>query len=75
MRWETIEVQWPDYRVRAKRHWVELSEEQLDSIRGKRELLADSLQESYGLPRDLADEQIRDWCTTFGEDEQPFSRG
>ncbi len=70
MRWETIEVQWHDYRVRAKRHWVELSEEQLDSIHGDRELLADRLQESYGLPRDIADEQIRDWCTTFGEDEQ-----
>lgn len=73
MRWENIEVKWYDYRVRAKRHWVELSDEQLDRIRGKRELLVDSLQESYGLPRDIADEQIRDWCTTFGEDDAHFS--
>jgi hypothetical protein len=73
MRWEKIEVKWYDYRVRAKRHWIELSDEQLDRIRGNRELLVDSLQESYGLPRDIADEQIRDWCTTFGEDDAHLS--
>lgn len=69
MRWEQIEVKWCDYRARAKRHWLELSDEQLNLIRGRRELLVDSLQESYGLPREVADEQIREWCTTFGEDE------
>jgi len=73
MRWERIGIHWDDYRVRAKRHWVELSDRQLELVHGDRELLMDSLQESYGLPRDIADEQIREWCTTFGEDEVALS--
>jgi hypothetical protein len=71
MRWEQIQVSWMEFRPRAKRHWIELSESQLDSINGNRELLADILQESYGLARDDADEEILAWSMTFGDDESP----
>jgi uncharacterized protein YjbJ (UPF0337 family) len=69
MRWNHIQRSWMQLRPKAKRHWVELTEAQLDVINGNRELLADSLQASYGLPRDAADEEIDKWCMTFGDEE------
>ena len=74
MRWNLIERRWMQLRPKAKRRWLELTEAQLEVINGNRDLLAESLQESYGLARDAADQEIDDWCMTFAEDESD-SRG
>jgi hypothetical protein len=74
MRWNQIQRSWLHLRPMAKRHWLELTEAQLDAINGNRELLAEILQMNYGLPRDAADRQIDDWCLTFGDDEEHATR-
>jgi uncharacterized protein YjbJ (UPF0337 family) len=70
MKWDRIEVRWLEYRPFAKRRWLALSDAQLEVINGRRDLLADSLQKSYGLTRDTAELEIEDWCTTFDDDAQ-----
>ena len=74
MRWNQVQRSWVQLRPKAKRHWLELTEAQLDAINGNRELLAETLQMNYGLPRDAADEQIDEWCLTFGDDEVTAAR-
>ncbi|MBC7984085.1 MAG: hypothetical protein H7Y02_09550 [Candidatus Obscuribacterales bacterium] len=67
MRWEKIADSWLEFAPLAKRHWVELGGERLTIVDGQRELLADGLQECYGLPRDAAQREIDDWIATFAD--------
>ncbi len=46
MRWESIAKLGPDFDAMIKRHWSELSDEQVVVVAGWRALLLDSLQES-----------------------------
>jgi hypothetical protein len=68
MRWDLIQMRWPQYRILARRRWRMLSDSQLDSICGLRELLAQNLQVSYGLSRETAERDIESWTSTFDED-------
>jgi hypothetical protein len=38
-------------------------------INGSYDRLVACLQESYGLSADVVEEDIQEWCTTFGEEE------
>src|SRR5579862_3983396 len=74
MRWQKIATDWSYYLPKARRHWLALSDEQLASINGSYDRLVECLQASYGLSADVVKEDIREWCTTFGEEElQPLS--
>lgn len=68
MRWNSIAIDWGYYLPKAKRHWLALSEEQLATINGDHERLVDCLQESYGLSSEVAKDDIRDWCSEFGDE-------
>jgi hypothetical protein len=67
MRWDEIQTRWVEYRPLAKRRWLALSDDQLETIGGRQELLAVSLQASYGVTREVADREIEAWCTTFDD--------
>lgn len=71
MNWARIEANWKHYKGNAKRHWVKLSDEQLDTIAGKRELLAGKIQEVYGLSPEIAEKQLVSWQSAQKEN-SPF---
>jgi CsbD-like. len=43
------------------RTWGKLTDDDLDVIAGKRDQLAGRVQEAYGVSKDEAEKQIRDW--------------
>jgi len=61
MEWARIEGNWNHFKGNAKRHWVKLSDEQLDAVAGKREQLAEKIREVYGVSREIAEKQIASW--------------
>jgi uncharacterized protein YjbJ (UPF0337 family) len=61
MNWERIEVNWKHYKGNAKRHWVKLSEEELEVIAGDRERLAEKIRQVYGVSREIAEKQLASW--------------
>ena len=67
MRWENINKLTPDFDDMIKRQWSELSDDQVRIVAGRRALLLDSLQESYGLSRELAENEVDEWVATFGD--------
>jgi uncharacterized protein YjbJ (UPF0337 family) len=75
MRWQSIATDWKYYVLKAKRHWVALSDQQLASINGSYDRLVECLQESYGLSVDAVKDDIREWCATFGEEESSLASG
>jgi uncharacterized protein YjbJ (UPF0337 family) len=53
--------------------WGKLTEDQLDVIEGRRELLLGKLQETYGISAEEADDQVRRWEDSLvgGDEAQP----
>ena len=61
MNWDRIEGNWRQLKGKVRETWGRLTDDQLDTIAGKREKLAGSLQDSYGIEKDEAENQIRDF--------------
>ncbi|MFX5813018.1 CsbD family protein, partial [Acinetobacter baumannii] len=49
------------FKGKAKEQWGKLTDDDLDVIAGKRDQLAGRVQEAYGVSKDEAEKQIRDW--------------
>jgi uncharacterized protein YjbJ (UPF0337 family) len=63
MNWDRIEGNWKQMKGKVKEKWGKLTDDHLDVIAGKRDQLVGRIQESYGISRDEADRQVRDWET------------
>jgi uncharacterized protein YjbJ (UPF0337 family) len=61
LNWDRIERNWQHYKGNAKRHWVKLSDEQLDLVAGNRDQLAGKIQEVYGVSKEIAEKQLANW--------------
>ena len=59
MNWDIVEGNWKQFKGKAKAQWGKLTDDQLDVIAGKRVELAGRIQESYGITKDEAEEQIK----------------
>lgn len=58
---DTIEGNWNELKGRAKQQWGKLSDDQLDVIAGKRDQLAGEIQHAYGISREEAEKQVKDF--------------
>lgn len=52
---------WRQFKGEAQRRWGRLTNDQLDQIEGSREKLAGQIQEAYGIAKDAASEQVKEW--------------
>ena len=59
MNWDIAEGNWNQFRGKVKAKWGKLTDDHLDVIAGKRIELAGKIQEAYGISKDEAEEQIR----------------
>jgi len=58
MTWERIETRWTRVKGQIQENWARLSDEDMDRICGKRELLLGRIQELYGVHRIDAERQV-----------------
>jgi len=63
MNWDRIEGSWKQVRGQVKEQWGKLTDDHLDIVAGKRDQLVGRLQEAYGIAKDEAERQVRDWET------------
>ncbi|MEX0610583.1 MAG: CsbD family protein [Pirellulales bacterium] len=68
MKWDTVKGQWKQVRGRVKEQWGKLTDDDLDRIEGKRDQLLGTVQIRYGLAREEAEKQIRDFESTLAGD-------
>lgn len=61
MNWNVIEDNWTQFKGKARERWSRLTDEELDMIAGKRDLLAGKIQEAYCVTLDEAEWQIEDF--------------
>jgi len=61
MNWDRISGNWTQWKGRVRERWGKLTDDELDVVAGRRDELAGRIQEVYGLTRDEADRQLRNW--------------
>jgi uncharacterized protein YjbJ (UPF0337 family) len=72
MNWDVIDGNWKQLKGNVKEQWGKLTDDHLDTIAGKRDQLAGKIQEAYGVNKDEAEKQIRDFEDRNRDDKRFF---
>jgi uncharacterized protein YjbJ (UPF0337 family) len=59
--WEKIKGGWTDTKGVVKEQWGKLTDDDLMEIQGRREQLIGKIQARYGVTREEAERQVRNW--------------
>jgi uncharacterized protein YjbJ (UPF0337 family) len=59
MNWDVIEGNWKQFKGHVKEKWGRLTEDNLDTIAGKRQQLSGKIQEAYRITKDQAELQVK----------------
>jgi uncharacterized protein YjbJ (UPF0337 family) len=65
MNWDRIEGNWKEFKGKAQQQWGDLTNDDLEVIKGKRTELAGRLQQRYGYQKEEAEKQINTWLDTL----------
>jgi uncharacterized protein YjbJ (UPF0337 family) len=61
MSWNKVEGNWNQFKGKVKEKWGELTDDELDQIAGKRDILIGKIQEKYGLAEDEAKKRVKEF--------------
>jgi uncharacterized protein YjbJ (UPF0337 family) len=61
MNWEQVEGQWHQVKGNLKAKWGKLTDDDVQHVSGKKEVLVGKLQERYGILKDEAEKQADEW--------------
>ena len=61
MNWDRIEGNWKQVKGKVKQQWGKLTDDHLDTVAGSRDQLVGKIQENYGIAKDEAESQVKDW--------------
>ncbi|HEX5755869.1 MAG TPA: CsbD family protein [Arenimonas sp.] len=59
MNWDIVQGNWKQFKGKVKAQWGNLTDDELDTIAGKRSELAGRIQKSYGLSKDEVEKQLK----------------
>jgi uncharacterized protein YjbJ (UPF0337 family) len=65
MNWDTVAGNWKQMKGKAKQKWAKLTDDDLTYIDGKRDQLIGRIQERYGVQKDIAEKQLKEWEGTL----------
>jgi len=58
---DIIKGNWKELKGSVKEKWGKLTNDRLDEISGRRDQLAGEIQQAYGISKDEAEKQVRDF--------------
>ena len=61
MDWDRVSGNWKQVRGKVKEKWGQLTDDEIDQLEGNSEQLAGTLQKRYGIARDEAERQAREF--------------
>jgi uncharacterized protein YjbJ (UPF0337 family) len=61
MNWDRVQGNWKQVSGKVKQQWGKLTDDSLTQINGQRDELVGKIQEAYGINRDEADRQVKEW--------------
>ena len=61
MNWDRVQGNWKQFKGKAREKWAVMTDDRLNAINGRREVLVGKLQEAYGIGKEEAHRQENDW--------------
>lgn len=61
MNWDIAQGNWKILKGKAKEQWGKLTDDDLEKIEGHRDQLLGQIQKTYGVTREEAESQIKEW--------------
>ena len=61
MNWDTVKGNWMQAKGKVKEQWGKLTDDDLTRIEGSRDRLLGKIQERYGLAKDAAERELKEW--------------
>jgi len=61
MNWDRVAGNWKQVTGQIKQQWGKLTDDALTEIRGHREQLVGKIQEAYGISKEEAEKQVKEW--------------
>lgn len=61
MNWDQIQGKWTEIKGSVKERWGKLTDDEFTQVDGKRDRLAGLIQQKYGVAKEEAEKQIRDF--------------
>lgn len=58
---DTIQGDWNVMKGKIKEKWGKLTDDDMDAIDGQRDQLVGHIQKRYGMAKDAAEKQIKEW--------------
>jgi uncharacterized protein YjbJ (UPF0337 family) len=65
MNWDTIAGNWKQYKAKIKEKWGFLTDDDLERISGKKDMLIAKIEEKYGLTRDRVERAVEEFLKRF----------
>ncbi|MCX7355214.1 MAG: CsbD family protein [Alphaproteobacteria bacterium] len=59
MNWDATKGNWNQFKGKVKEQWGKLTDDDLARIEGKRDQLLGSVQERYGIEKEEAEKQLK----------------
>ncbi|MCA9158824.1 MAG: CsbD family protein [Planctomycetales bacterium] len=61
MNWDQIKGNWKQFTGQAKQQWGKLTDDDLSVVAGKRDELVGKVQERYGIAKEEAEKQVKEF--------------
>lgn len=61
MNWDTTKGNWNQFKGKVKEQWGKLTDDDLARIEGKRDQLLGRVQERYGIEKEEAERQVKEF--------------
>ena len=61
MNWNQVEGNWKQFKGKVKAKWGDLTDDEIDTINGRREELLGKIQKAYGVGKEEAERQVNDF--------------
>ena len=61
MNWDTVEGKWEQFKGKTREKWAKLTDDDLESIAGKKDRLFGKIQERYGHKREQVEADFDSW--------------
>jgi len=65
MNWNLVEGKWKELKGMARAKWGKLTDDDLETVAGKKDELIGRIQQRYGMKKDAAEAEVDGWLNNI----------
>lgn len=70
MNWDHISGNWKEFKGKLRSKWAKLTDDDLENIAGKKDVLLGRLQQRYGFHKERAEREVDDFLGDIPTDDR-----